>query len=628
MKRMLCLVMIGLFIFPVSALAENSQVPSGLAEDQVEKKVDNIMEKYIGEDIPGASIAIVKDGEVLLQKGYGMSDIDKGEEVDPEETVFEAGSISKPYTWSAVMQLVEQGKLDLDEDIREYLPEDYLELELSKKVTMLDLMNHTAGFEDKMEGLLTTNPEEVVPLNEFLSRTNGQPKQVYQPGTTTAYSNYGASLAGYIVENISGEDFATYMRKHMLDELEMEHTTFEPDYSGLPEISDYKGKSYAKAGSDFEKIERVYVNDAPAGALNTTVADMANFMLAQLNANDYSLFDQENTLEEMHQQTYHTHEKIPGNAHGFWERYVNNHRVLEHGGNVVGYTSQLELVPEEEFGYALLMNVGEEASGLRIDLMEALIGKSDMPEKVTKSQNDVKVEGTYRAANVVHSNFQKILAMISGADTTIKQNKQGGIIVKTAAAPEPIHYTETDDLLYERVDDIEMELDKGGFDTSRIAFELDEEGNVVKMTHGIITDFLPVDWKDRTAVNLIFIIMSVLTFGLYAIVLAVRWLICKRKKVEKQGTFLASGLLSSIGLFISVNLVVLLGRFMLDPFQKLASLNVHVWLNWLLPIAIIVSGYFMLKDWKQSKLFVKTIRIFLLIISVLFVLFLLNFKML
>src|SRR5699024_6100269 len=253
MKKVAIIFIFSLLIMPVSIFAEEEAVPSGMPDSQVENKVDTILEKYVGEEkvIPGAAVAIVKDGEVVLEKGYGFANIEEQVQVDPEETVFEAAAISKLYTLRAVMQLVEEGGINVKQDIRHYLPDNYLERECSDTITMNNLMNHTAGFEDKAENLLTEEPDKVIPLKTYLSKENNQPKQVFRPGAVTAYSNFGASLAGYIVENISGVSFADYMQKNILDKLEMDHSTFKTDYSQLPEITEYKSTGYSKEGRDF-----------------------------------------------------------------------------------------------------------------------------------------------------------------------------------------------------------------------------------------------------------------------------------------------------------------------------------------------------------------------------------------
>lgn len=623
------LLLFSLFIFPLSSFAENAHAHSALSNDQVEEKVDHIMEKYIGKDIPGASLAIVKDGKLVLEKGYGTSNIKKDIKVDPRKTVFEAGSVSKLYTWSAVMQLVEQGKIDLHKDIREYLPDDYLDLDFPQKVTMLDLMSHTAGFEDSPTQILTKDPGKVIPLKDYLSKKYPQPSQVFQPGEITAYSNFSASLAGYIIERVSGEDYADYMQKHVLDKLDMKHASFESDYSNLPRIVDFKGENYEKAGDSFEPLDPIYINDAPAGALNTTVADMAHFMLAQLGSNDYRLFEKKHTLETMHEQINTIHKGMPGNAHGFWERYVGDHRVLEHSGNTEGYTSQLVLVPDENFGIALLMNVAGEHSGLRVDLIEQLIGKHEYSDHVTKSTNDQKVKGTYRMARGMYTSFMKLLSVASNDDVIIKPDHSGGITLSSSVNPKPIHYTETDDpFVYKRVDDSESLMDKSGMDTSRIAFELDDKDHVIKMSHGIISDYLPVPVKDRFDVNLVIVLISIITFIVYAIVLAIRWFIRKRKKLGERNGYPGTSLLAGAGLLVTGNLIALIFRIAVNPYQKLGTLNIQLWVNWIFPIAIIASAYFIVKQFKKTKPLMNCARVLLLVVSCVFFTFLLNFHLL
>ncbi|MEJ8777776.1 serine hydrolase [Pseudogracilibacillus sp. ICA-222130] len=626
MKKILLLVGMFLFMSPISAYANTAKLPSGLPLSEVETSIDEIMKNYIGEnkDIPGAAISIVKDGEIIFEKGYGFADIKKQKSIDPKQTVFEAASISKVYTWTAMMQLVEQGKVHLQDDIRDYLPDGYLDLAYPDKVSILDLMNHTAGFEDTTEELLTTDPNKVIPLKDYLSDQHEQPTQVFRPGTVTAYSNYGTSLAGYIIERVTGEDFATYMQANILDQLEMNLSSFQTDYSDISTITNNKSKSYVKTKDNFEQVDWSYVNDAPAGSLNTTVHDMAKFMLAYLGTGYDHLFEDKAILDQMHEQT----SSFTGNAHGFWERSINDYRILEHSGNAVGYTTLMTFVPEENFGVVLFMNVGEEMSGLRVDLLNALIGEQEKPEKVHVSQNDEKVEGTYRIARGIYTNFLKLLPIIGNSDVTVKQHPSGGITLQTAADPEPILYTETDHLEYVRVDNTIPLMDKAGMDTSKVYFQLDGQGNVKKMTYGIVSDFLPVSLKNRVEVHMIIIIVSVMAFIIYTMVALIQWIIRKRKKTSRANMFPATGLLAFIGLIVTVNIIILFGRFMADPFQKMATLRIHLWLNMLLPISVLVCGYFMFKQWKKKTRMQNIARISLLLISCLFTLFLYYFHLL
>ena len=413
-------------------------------------------------------------------------------------------------------------------------------------------------------------------------------------------------------------------QENVLDPLKMNLSSFQADYSDLSTITNHKSKSYVKAKDHFEEVDWSYVNDAPAGALNTTVHDMAKFMLAHLGTDYDQLFQNKETLDQMHKQT----SSFTRNAHGFWERNVNNYRILEHSGNAVGYTTLMTLVPEENFGIVLFMNVGEEMSGLRVDLLNAFIGEQEKPENVPVSQNDEKVEGTYRIARGIYTNFLKLLPIIGNSDVTVKQHASGGITLQTAADLEPILYTETDDFVYVRVDDTVPLMDKAGMDTSKVYFQLDESGHVKKMTYGIVSDFLPVPAKDRVVVHMLIIMVSVLAFILYTLVVLIQWIIHKRKKTSRVNMFPTTGILSIIGLAVTINIIILFGRFMMDPFQKLATLRVHLWLNMLLPISILVCGYFMCKQWKDKTRLQNIARTSLLLISCIFTLFLYYFHLL
>ncbi|HLR54706.1 MAG TPA: serine hydrolase domain-containing protein [Pseudogracilibacillus sp.] len=627
MKKVVIILIFSLLIMPMSIFAEEEAVPSGMPDSQVENKVDTILEKYVGEEkvIPGAAVAIVKDGEVLLEKGYGFANLEEQVKVDPEETVFEAASISKLYTWSAVMQLVEEGEINLKQDIRHYLPDHYLEREFSDTITMNNLMNHTAGFEDKAENLLTEDPDKVIPLKTYLSKGNNQPKQVFRPGEVTAYSNFGVSLAGYIVENISGVSFADYMQKNILDKLEMDHSTFKTDYSQLPEITAYKSTGYSKEGRDFTPMNWAYVNDAPAGALNTTVHDMAKFALAQLDADDYQLFNKSDTLEDMHKQT-----SEEGNtAHGFWKREINDHHILQHGGNSTGFTTQMYLVPEEDFGLILLMNVSDEMSPIRYELVEAFIGEQKHSAIEETKSGEEKVEGTYRMARGMYSNFQKMLSIVSNQDIEVKNKADGGIELQSALlGQQPVQYRKTADLTYERVNNTLPLLDKLGEDTSQVHFKTDGDDEVITMSFGGTSDLLPVAIQDRVDVNQGIIIISLLTFIITVIITFSQWLIRKRKSSVKIKLISIMDIISWIGLITLINIGIMIFRFIRNPFQEIESNTLHIWLNWLMPFILILGIYIIMKQWKTKTPGQNGARVWMVVVSSALVLFLWNFNLL
>jgi len=213
MKKLIVLagLLFALFCFPALA---HASTPSGIPFSELEQVVDDIAAEYVGTSTAGAQIAIVQNGEVLLSKSYGYADIERQILVD-NDTVFEWGSASKTFVWVSVMQLVEQGKLDLNADIRGYLPDDFFRrLQFDAPITMYNLMNHNAGWEDYPFDLMVSSPGDVLSLEASLRRA--EPLQIYEPGWVVAYSNFGAALAGYIVERVTGQPFYAYVNEHIL----------------------------------------------------------------------------------------------------------------------------------------------------------------------------------------------------------------------------------------------------------------------------------------------------------------------------------------------------------------------------------------------------------------------------
>ena len=183
-------------------------------------------------DIAGLTLVVVKDGKVLLQKGYGYADVAAKVKMDPDQSLVRPGSTSKLFTWTAVMQLVAQGKIDLDRNVNDYL--DFrIEEKFGKPITMRDLMNHRAGFEEGLKDLLSYDPARS-PTTERYLKDHPRP-MLFAPGRVPGYSNYGVALAGYIVQRVSGEPFETYVDRHIFQPLGMRHSTFvQPLPKGFP----------------------------------------------------------------------------------------------------------------------------------------------------------------------------------------------------------------------------------------------------------------------------------------------------------------------------------------------------------------------------------------------------------
>ena len=301
-------------------------------------------------DIAGAVVAVVKDGQVLTERGFGYSDVEKRTPVDPKLTLFRPGSVSKLFTWTAVMQMVEQGKLDLDADVNQYL--DFkIPAREGRPITMRNIMQHTAGFEEQAKGILSHDPKS--PGYEVLLK-QWTPERVFAPGTTPAYSNYAASLAGYIVQRLSGETFDDYIDKHIFAPLDMKYSTFrQPLPANLVPLM---SKGYQIASEPPKPFE--IVGPAPAGSLSSPGEDMAHFMIAHLQNGEYhgNRILKAETAEMMHNSPLTLIPPLNRMELGFFETNINGREVIAHLGDTDNFHTSLHLFLKEGVGFYVSFN--------------------------------------------------------------------------------------------------------------------------------------------------------------------------------------------------------------------------------------------------------------------------------
>ena len=301
-------------------------------------------------DIAGAVVVVVKDGQVLTERGYGYSDVEKRLPVDPALTLFRPGSVSKLLTWTAVMQLVEQGKINLDADVNQYLDFKIPERD-GKPITMRNLMQHTAGFEEQARGIISEDPK-ASGYDTLLKAW--VPTRVFAPGTTPAYSNYGASLAGYIVQRLSGESFDSYIEKHIFAPLDMKHSSFRQP---LPaELVPLMSRGYPTASEEPRPFE--IVGPAPAGSLASSGEDMAHFMIAHLQGGEYHgqrILSAE-TAETMHNSPLTMLPPLNRMELGFFETNINGREVIGHLGDTDYFHTSLHLFMKENVGFYVSFN--------------------------------------------------------------------------------------------------------------------------------------------------------------------------------------------------------------------------------------------------------------------------------
>lgn len=295
-------------------------------------------------DIAGASVLVMKDGQVLLQKGYGYADLKTKRAVDPDTTIFRLASISKLFTWISVMQLQQQGKLDIDTDINRYL--DFrIRPAFNKPITLRNLMTHTGGFEESLNNLIFTDPKNMLSLREDL--IHNQPMRIFPPGEIPAYSNYGVGLASYIVQRISGEPFEQYAREHIFVPLGMKHSSFEQPLS--KELAGYASEGY-RSSTLKPPVGFEIVNPVGAGGLSSTASDMGRFGQALLNGGelDGNRILKPETLAEMWKPQYRVSDKMPAQCMGFYEVWRNGLHWIGHEGDLIAFHSLFFVEPQQK----------------------------------------------------------------------------------------------------------------------------------------------------------------------------------------------------------------------------------------------------------------------------------------
>ena len=308
-------------------------------------------------DIAGAVVVIVKDGEMLTERGYGYADVAAKKPVDPKLTLFRPGSVSKLFTWTAVMQLVEQGTIDLDADVNQYLDFKIPPRE-GKPINMRNLMQHTAGFEEQAKGVSSENPK--APGFEALLKA-WVPQRVFAPGTTPAYSNYGAALAGYIVQRVAGESFDTYIEKHIFEPLDMKYSSFRQPLP--PELAPLMSRGYRTSSGQAQPFE--IVGPAPAGSLSSPGGDMAHFMIAHLLGGEYHgrRILAAATAEMMHNTPLTMLPPLNRMELGFFETNINDREVIGHLGDTQYFHTSLHLFLRENAGFCVSFNsLGKEGA--------------------------------------------------------------------------------------------------------------------------------------------------------------------------------------------------------------------------------------------------------------------------
>jgi len=557
-------------------------------------------------DMAGAVIAVVKDGQVLLAKGYGYADFAEKKPVVADKTLFRPGSISKTLTAIAVMQLVEQGKLDLDRDVNDYLdfaiPKTYPE-----PITLHRILTHTAGFEETLKNLFVPSAREMRPLRDYL--VTAMPARIFPPGKIPSYSNYALTLAGYIVERVSGEPFEKYVAAHVLAPLKMDRSTF---VQPLPEaLEPNMSRGYLAASQGGRAFE--FVTAAPAGALSATGTDMTRLMLALLGEGtlEGATILKPESVRAMEARQFELHPDLHAIGWILMEYSMNGQRIVGHGGDTIFFHSDMILMPDARVGLFISYNsAGSRPGGGRTEVIRAFVNRY-FPEPVTATPAiDLKtaqadgqaVSGVYLGSRRADSTLLKAMAVLGQA--AVSSDEKGVLTIEGVQNPRGglKQWREIGPLVYREIDGPDV-----------IAFRRDANGVVTEMLPA-----MPIQLSQRVTglankkilVPLLAVSQSVLvlTLLLWSVAALVRkrygrplyakpldrlWYILSRLACLLQILFVA---LILVPLSLADKNIGFIGDG-IDPFLRIAHL-----LGWLAVAGLVVIAFTAIKSWRTPEL--------------------------
>jgi CubicO group peptidase (beta-lactamase class C family) len=449
--------------FPAAAQASVTPLNSIPPKRQVE--IDPVdLEQFLDEffnaqmdelHVPGVAISVVDHGEIILAKGYGFADLDNKKPIDPAKTLMRTGSTCKLVTATAAMQLVEEGRLQLDVDVNQYL--DTLEIPNSQygPVTLQQLLTHTAGFENRVIGSATLDADEYLPLGVYLQ--DNIPQRVLEPGSIHSYSNFSFALIGLLVEDTTDMLFAQYSNENIFQPLGMAHSSFEQPLP--PGLAGDLATGYLVSDGAYEDGGFLYVQDSPAGGMSTTAVDMAHFMLAHLQDGSYEdvqILGPE-TARQMHAQQFTHHETLPGLGYAFKGRYINGQRVIGHGGDIGTFSSQMILHLEDGWGFYLNYNVFNDALRERFiaAFMDRYYPATEQEPFETLEINEeelARFAGPYRWVRHPRSTMGKLMALIPGpVNVIITANEDSTLSVTFFGADAEWRYAPVGPLMFKQV---------------------------------------------------------------------------------------------------------------------------------------------------------------------------------
>jgi CubicO group peptidase (beta-lactamase class C family) len=577
--------------------------------------------------VPGVVLAVVRDGQVLVLRGYGYANLEKQTPVDAARSIFRIGSISKLFTATAVLQLFEQGHVELRADVNRYLGDVKVASPYQRPVTLFDLLTHTAGLEDSYWGWIERSEATRRPLGDFLAARDLSP--VRAPGEIISYCNVGLGVAGHVVELVSGSPFHQYVEAHILQPLGMERSTFSEPVP--PELAGDLATAYSYRDEIYRPIPFDFSNCPPPGAMVSTGADMAAFMLAHLGGGrgEGPSVLEPATLTLMHQQQFTHHPGLAGWGFGFYERVRNGRRAIEHGGTRSGFLSYLSLIPSEGLGVFVSQNGGREVGPAFLQaFLERFYPAPAVQPPIRRRALTPRagLPGLYRHVSYPRRTFEKLDLVRSEVVIRVRVDANGDVLL---SVPNDRGGTGLDGV---RFVELEPYVFQDAASERRIAFGADARGNVAYFFNGPGA-YERVAFHERLETHLAALVFCVLVFVAAATVWPVGALLRRargsdvralsridRRAAAARALAGATAVVSLAFLGAVAYLLVTLPpeAILFAEFEALPYLLVVPFVMLVLTAALVVQAVFVWKDsywgvWKRSSftLLVATSVLFL-----------------
>ena len=518
MKKALFLLILILF-----SIHTNSQV---VIDEDINSWIDSKFELALNsKGIVGATIVLVQGDSIIHKGGYGIENITTKSSINPDNSVFTVASISKTFVATAIMQLYEQGKVELDIDVNSYLTSLQIQYPFGKPVTLRHLLTHTGGFDERNLAVKVHTKEELISLKEHLQTR--MPPQIRAAGEAFDYSNYGYALLGLVVENVSGSPFTDYVSTHITEPLQMELSGFDHNAKAESQMV----TSYLQKNGSLTGYGKYYSLNYPAGGFHSTALDMSHYLRMYLNDGAFQNRQilQPSTIETMWKDVYQN-QKESYNGWGLgYEMYTwRGKKIMGHGGDILGFATDMRFIPEDDIGIYMAFNSSSIPGSVSKQFLESFwyqlrqkmypdlaITKVKVPERGTSSLSLEEYEGTYRFTRYAQTTLDK-LAVFIGFAPEIQIKKESDLL----------RIIEWDVAFYSVKDDSFYAPDRERF----VSFGKNHEGEISYFFNSSLESYHKLRWYETVQFQ-----MTIIGIVLFiSIVVIIRFLVLFFRKTQPQ----------------------------------------------------------------------------------------------